>query len=65
MATCDRELKRRLRKIPGVPILGISQHKYIPVVPGADNAVSTSRYAVERLPEAYGMLGVGGSMKAK
>lgn len=35
VATCDRDLKRRIRKIPGVPIMYISGHKY----------------KVERLPE--------------
>jgi hypothetical protein len=35
VATCDRDLKRRLRKIPGVPIMYIAGHKY----------------AIERLPE--------------
>ncbi|CCW64710.1 unnamed protein product [Phytomonas sp. EM1] len=38
VATCDQELKRRIRKIPGVPIMYISKH----------------RYTIERLPEAYG-----------
>lgn len=38
VATCDRDLKRRLRKIPGVPIMYISQHKF----------------SVERMPEAFG-----------
>ena len=38
VATCDQDLKRRLRKIPGVPIMYISKH----------------RYTIERLPEAYG-----------
>ena len=38
VATCDRDLKRRLRKIPGVPIMYITQH----------------RYSIERLPDAYG-----------
>lgn len=28
VATCDRDLKRRIRKIPGVPIMYIAQHKY-------------------------------------
>ncbi|OVA01880.1 PIN domain [Macleaya cordata] len=44
VATCDRDLKRRIRKIPGVPIMYITQHKY----------------SIERLPEATiggGMLG--------
>jgi U3 small nucleolar RNA-associated protein 24 len=36
VATCDKGLKQRIRKIPGVPIMGISQHKY----------------SVEQLPEA-------------
>ncbi|TPX46047.1 hypothetical protein SeLEV6574_g03465 [Synchytrium endobioticum] len=35
IATCDRDLKRRIRKVPGVPILYIANHKY----------------AVERLPD--------------
>ncbi|KAL1916236.1 uncharacterized protein VTP21DRAFT_5853 [Calcarisporiella thermophila] len=38
VATCDRDLKRRVRKIPGIPIMYIANHKY----------------AIERLPEAYG-----------
>jgi U3 small nucleolar RNA-associated protein 24 len=28
VATCDRDLKRRIRKIPGVPIMFITQHKF-------------------------------------
>ncbi|RUS27382.1 rRNA-processing protein fcf1 [Jimgerdemannia flammicorona] len=35
VATCDRDLKRRIRKIPGIPIMYIASRKY----------------AVERLPE--------------
>lgn len=35
VATCDKDLKRRLRKIPGVPVMYISGHKYM----------------VERMPE--------------
>lgn len=38
VGTCDRELKHRIRKIPGVPIMYIRNRKY----------------TVERLPEAYG-----------
>lgn len=38
VATCDRDLRRRLRKVPGVPIMYIQQHKF----------------TCERLPEAYG-----------
>ncbi|KAL7680648.1 putative rRNA-processing protein Fcf1/Utp23 [Plasmopara halstedii] len=36
VATCDRELRRRIRKIPGMPIRYISNRKYV----------------IERLPEA-------------
>jgi U3 small nucleolar RNA-associated protein 24 len=36
VATCDKDLKRRIRKIPGVPIMYVAQHKY----------------AIERMPEA-------------
>lgn len=36
VATCDRELKRRLRKIPGVPLISIKER----------------RYQVERMPES-------------
>lgn len=35
VATCDKDLKRRIRKVPGIPIMYISGHKY----------------RVERLPE--------------
>ena len=38
VATCDKDLKRRIRKIPGVPIMFLSNHKY----------------TVERMPDAYG-----------
>lgn len=38
VATNDRDLKRRIRKIPGVPIMYVSQH----------------RYTIERMPDAYG-----------
>ncbi|RKP40429.1 FCF1 small subunit processome component-like protein [Dimargaris cristalligena] len=38
VATCDRELKSRIRKIPGIPIMYIAKH----------------RFTIERLPEAYG-----------
>ena len=27
VATCDRDLKRRIRKIPGVPIMYITRHR--------------------------------------
>eukprot|EP00042_Codosiga_hollandica_P020975 m.70672 g.70672 ORF g.70672 m.70672 type:complete len:91 (-) comp50144_c0_seq15:980-1252(-) len=29
VATCDRDLKRRIRKIPGVPIMYIAQRKFV------------------------------------
>jgi U3 small nucleolar RNA-associated protein 24 len=38
VATCDRELKRRIRKIPGVPIMYLHGH----------------RYTIERMPDAHG-----------
>jgi U3 small nucleolar RNA-associated protein 24 len=38
VGTCDKDLKRRIRKIPGVPVMYISNHKY----------------AIERMPEAFG-----------
>ena len=38
VGTCDKDLKRRLRKIPGVPIMYISSH----------------RYTIERMPDALG-----------
>ena len=38
VATCDKDLKRRIRKIPGVPIMYIAAHKY----------------TIERMAEAYG-----------
>lgn len=38
VATNDKDLKRRLRKIPGVPIMYVAEHKY----------------TIERMPDAYG-----------
>ncbi|XP_073990148.1 FCF1 rRNA-processing protein Bka [Rhodnius prolixus] len=38
VATNDRDLRRRIRKIPGVPIMYIAHH----------------RYTIERMPDAYG-----------
>lgn len=40
VATCDKGLKQRLRKIPGVPLMYISGRKY----------------TVEQMPEAYGVV---------
>lgn len=28
VATCDRELRRRVRKVPGIPLMYIAQHQY-------------------------------------
>ncbi|XP_067626090.1 rRNA-processing protein FCF1 homolog [Eurosta solidaginis] len=39
VATNDKDLKNRVRKIPGVPIMYVAAHKY----------------AIERMPEAYGV----------
>ena len=39
VATADKDLKRRIRKIPGVPIMYIKGHKF----------------TIERLPEVEGM----------
>jgi U3 small nucleolar RNA-associated protein 24 len=41
VATCDKELRGRIRKIPGVPCMYISGY----------------RYTVERMPEAFGAPG--------
>jgi U3 small nucleolar RNA-associated protein 24 len=39
VATCDKDLKRRLRKVPGVPIMYITQRKYsIERFPDANDA---------------------------
>ncbi|CAE7762005.1 FCF1 [Symbiodinium microadriaticum] len=38
VATCDKDLKRRIRKVPGVPIMYINSRKF----------------SVERMPEAFG-----------
>jgi U3 small nucleolar RNA-associated protein 24 len=40
VATCDKDLKRRLRKIPGVPIMFISS--------------ANKRFTIERMPEQIG-----------
>lgn len=42
VATCDKDLKRRLRKVPGVPIMYISQRRYsIERFADVNNAPST------------------------
>jgi len=38
VATCDKDLKRKIRKVPGVPIMFINSRKY----------------SIERMPEAFG-----------
>ena len=39
VATNDRDLKRRIRKVPGVPIMSVAQGKYvIENLPGAPTA---------------------------
>ncbi|XP_074641063.1 rRNA-processing protein FCF1 homolog [Tubulanus polymorphus] len=38
VGTCDKDLRRRIRKIPGVPIMFLQQH----------------RYSIERMPDAFG-----------
>jgi U3 small nucleolar RNA-associated protein 24 len=38
VATCDKELKKRIRKIPGVPIMTITQRKF----------------NIERMPDDFG-----------
>lgn len=41
VATCDKDLRRRIRKIPGVPCMFITNHKVnIERMPGAGAAVS-------------------------
>jgi U3 small nucleolar RNA-associated protein 24 len=43
VATCDRDLKRRLRKIPGCPLLYISGRKYVIERIGADGDMNHTR----------------------
>uniref|UniRef100_A0A1L8DHV2 rRNA-processing protein FCF1 homolog n=1 Tax=Nyssomyia neivai TaxID=330878 RepID=A0A1L8DHV2_9DIPT len=39
VGTNDKDLRNRIRKIPGVPVMYVAQHKY----------------AIERMPDAYGV----------
>ncbi|KAF7488535.1 rRNA-processing protein FCF1 -like protein [Sarcoptes scabiei] len=39
VGTCDKALKRRIRKIPGIPIMFLVSHQY----------------TIERMPDAYGI----------
>ena len=56
VATCDTDLKRRLRKIPGVPIMFLQQHRIqrrrLPeaAVGGAQTGVDGSRRSRARDP---------------
>ena len=44
VATCDTDLKRRLRKIPGVPIMYLQNHKYsVERLPAAGNIGNAPR----------------------
>ena len=60
VATCDRDLKRRIRKIPGVPIMYITRHRYVSLLchlyltPTGDNNTPFNRYSIERMPDDYG-----------
>lgn len=48
VATSDKELKRRIRKIPGVPIMFVTQHKYeIERLPDAISSVPFSNRKVK------------------
>lgn len=47
VATNDKDLKRRIRKVPGVPIMYVAGHKY----------------AIERLPDALSHVPLGASAK--
>ena len=38
IATCDKQLKSRIKKVPGTPIMYIAAHKYV----------------IERMPDAMG-----------
>eukprot|EP01056_Protomagalhaensia_sp_Gyna25_P005423 Protomagalhaensia_sp_Gyna_25__5422@NODE_704_length_2805_cov_12_905640_g549_i0_p2_GENE_NODE_704_length_2805_cov_12_905640_g549_i0NODE_704_length_2805_cov_12_905640_g549_i0_p2_ORF_typecomplete_len226_score36_48Fcf1/PF04900_12/7_2e03Fcf1/PF04900_12/3_8e34PIN_9/PF18477_1/1_7e03PIN_9/PF18477_1/9e13NYN_YacP/PF05991_11/0_00058Phage_Gp23/PF10669_9/0_17_NODE_704_length_2805_cov_12_905640_g549_i020862763 len=56
VATSDRELKRRIRKVPGVPIMFVTQHQFsIERMPDAVSAVPFSNYKLKK-----GILGGGG-----
>ncbi|KAL3894132.1 MAG: hypothetical protein SGCHY_005451 [Lobulomycetales sp.] len=43
VATCDRDLKRRIRKIPGIPIMSLANRKFVierlPELGGSHNAI--------------------------
>ena len=48
VATSDKELKRRIRKIPGVPIMFVTQHKFeIERMPDAISAVPFSNTKIK------------------
>eukprot|EP01053_Blabericola_migrator_P008161 Blabericola_migrator_1__8160@NODE_420_length_8669_cov_118_779354_g332_i0_p5_GENE_NODE_420_length_8669_cov_118_779354_g332_i0NODE_420_length_8669_cov_118_779354_g332_i0_p5_ORF_typecomplete_len165_score27_41Fcf1/PF04900_12/6_5e33PIN_9/PF18477_1/2_3e07PIN/PF01850_21/0_33_NODE_420_length_8669_cov_118_779354_g332_i011431637 len=49
VATSDRDLKRRIRKIPGVPIMFVTQHKFeIERMPDAMSAVPFQNYKLKK-----------------
>lgn len=53
VATCDKDLKRRLRKIPGVPIMTIKSRKYeVERLPGARPALPRATRAAPPAPRA-------------
>lgn len=45
VATCDRDLRRRIRKIPGVPIMFIQNHRY-----GGSGALASHTSEVDQAP---------------
>ncbi|CEL92598.1 unnamed protein product [Vitrella brassicaformis CCMP3155] len=55
VATNDRDLKRRIRKIPGVPLMYVTNHKYaIERMPDAITAVPASKVVPALKPKKKG-----------
>jgi rRNA-processing protein FCF1 len=64
VATCDKELRGRIRKIPGVPCMYISGYKYTVEVsqgPGLRGVLANeyiiltiNSLPIQRMPEAFG-----------
>ncbi|KRX22792.1 rRNA-processing protein FCF1 -like protein, partial [Trichinella nelsoni] len=46
VATCDKDLKRRIRKIPGVPIMYITNHRLLAVLPIYEMAKRTKKVGI-------------------
>ncbi|OUC41402.1 ribosomal protein L37a [Trichinella nativa] len=46
VATCDKDLKRRIRKIPGVPIMYITNHRLSAVLPIYEMAKRTKKVGI-------------------